>query len=309
MILIIFLILLLFSVLFAYIWLWFFKPEKASSKTLYKKGKKALKKQDYLAAKDLFSEIFLIEPNFQDVEYLLGICLQELGEYDNAKICFENILKNSPKNIQALLSMAQTLIKQEKDDEAQEFYNRVLEEDSENTICYLNLGLIQYRKQDYNAALEFFEKIKEKSEQYELAFIHIVMCKSQMCKFDDEKEYQNILNECTKLSKKKNLPKEFYNALINLYARAGKIKEAAALCKKVMMLDAENFEAYKILGLIQVIKKDFGEAKNTLSTAIHLQPKDEDLYEILSYIMCRQEDDSERQICREKYYEIVKKFI
>ena len=135
------------------------------------------------------------------------------------------------------------------------------------------------------------------------------MCKSNLCKFENEKDYLGVLNECTKISKKKNLPKEFYNALINLYARAGKINEVTALCKKVMAQDAENFEAYKILGLIQVIKREFAEAKNTLSTAVHLQPKNKELYEILSYVMCRQEDDNERQVCRDKYYEIVKKFL
>lgn len=295
--------------MFAFVWLWFFKPERESSNSLYKKGKKALAKKDYALAKDLFSQIFLIDPKFKDIEYLLGICLLELSEYDNAKICFENILKASPQNLHALLSMAQILQKQENDDTAQEFYNKALEEDNENPICYLNLGIIQYKKGDFSSALELFEKIKEKSSEYEQGLINIIMCQSQLCNFEDENECKKILEECTKLLKKKNLPKEFYNVLINLYARSGKIKEATALCKKVMTMDAENFEAYKILGLIQVIKKEFNEAKNTLSTAIHLQPKNQDLYEILSYIMCRQDDDSERQICRAKYYEIVKKFL
>lgn len=295
--------------MFACVWLWFFKSEKESCGSLYKKGKKALKKQNYTLAKDLFAQIFLIEPKFKDVEYLLGICLLELSEYDNAKICFENILKVSPNDLSALLSMAQVLRKQGKDDEAQEFYNQALEQDNENPFCYLNLGLIQYKKGDYQAALELFGKIQEKSTEYEQALINIVMCQSQLCNFEDEKECKAILDECTKILKKKNLPEEFYNVLINLYARAGKIKETTVLCKKVMMLYAENFEAYKILGLIQVIKGEFNDAKNTLSTAIHLQPKNKDLYEILSYVMCRQEDDCERRVCREKYYEIVKKFI
>ena len=309
MILLIFLILILFSSVFVGVWFWFYKNETLSCKDFYKQGMKAFKNKNYEKAKDLFSQAFSLDFKFENVEYMLGVSLLSSGDCDNARKCFENILNSSPQNFNALFSMAQIMQKDKNYNEAEEFYNKALAENDKDSECYFNLGIISYKKQDYAKALELFEKTKELSPKNIQASSYITMCQGELCNFEREKFYKNIIKEYTKIAGRKDLPKEFGISLAKVYAKAGEANKALSACKKILASDSENVETYKLLGLIQLIKKDFTEAKNALSTAINLQPKDREVYEILSYLLCQQKDVCDRQKCREKYYEMVKKFL
>lgn len=302
-------ILIIFSTFFAVIWLWFFKNENSTSpQEKYKKALKAFSKGNYKKAKELFIQVVDLDANFKDVQYNLGSCLLRLAEYDNAKSCFEAALKNSPKNFDILLNIAQTLQKQKKYDEAEEYYTKAIDENDKNFQSYLGLGILNCDKQDYNKALEYLEKAKTLAPDNIQILFYIAKCKAELCDFDINDDCQAIINEYLSMSDKKDLPAEFNVSLARIYAKSGQIAKALEFAKKALNNDSEDVEAYKLLGLIQLIKKEFVDAKGTLSTALHLQPKNQELQEILSYLLCQQDDSNERKRCREKYHEMIKKY-
>lgn len=303
------LILILFSVVFTGVWFWFFKKETITSQGIYKKGMKAFKRKNYNKAKDLFSQSFALDANNEDAQYMLGSALFELGEHNNAKEYFENVLKTSPQKFSALFLLAQILQEQENYEEAESIYKKILEEKPKDYRSYLNLGIINYRKQDYAAALNLFTQAKKLSPKNAQVSFYITICKGEICSFEKEKEIKNIIKEYSKISGKKDLPKDFNLSFTKVCAKAGKMDKAFLMCKKTLRQDSENVEAYKLLGVMHLIKRNFPEAKNALSMALNLQPRNPEIYEILSYLLCQQEDACDRKKCREKYYEMIKKFV
>lgn len=302
----VFIILIVFSVVWISIWLWFFKSGKTSGKNFLKAALKAFKQEEYTKAKELFLQIPDSEIDLE-AKYKLGLTHLKLNEYDEAKKCFEQVLKNSPKDFGALFNLAKVLHFQKKYDEALEAYSKALKEDDKNLDCYLNIGNIYYQKCEYDKALEVFEKAKEIFPDNVHVLFGVVKCKSELCDFENADESQKLIDEYIKLAKMPNLPADFNISLAKVYAKNGNADKAFEHCKNAVAVNGEDIEAYKLLGLIQLIKKEFLEAKNSLSIALSFQSNNIEVHNLFSYLFCSHESGYGLRKCREKYYELAKK--
>lgn len=306
MISLIFLILIIFSAVLFLGWFWFFMSEKSSDKNVFKAGVKAFEKGNYKKAKELLLKAPDIDTSFE-TKYNLGIVHLKLDEYDDAKKCFEQVLKSSPKNFDALFNLAQVLQLQEKYDEALEFYNKAIKENDKNVDCLLNIGNVHCKKGDYDKALEVLEKAKEILPDSAKVLFSIAKCKGELYVTENKGEYQQIIDEYNKLSGMPDLPLEFNISLAKVYAKNGDIDKALQHCKNAIEVNEEDIEAYKLLGLIQLIKKDFSGAKNSLAIALNFQSNNEETHHLFSYLFCSHEEGCALQQCRNKYYELIKK--
>lgn len=64
--------------------------------------------KDFEGAKDFLIKSYELE-QVEDVENLLGFCYFELGNFAQANVIFENLLKTNPGNINLLLNRAKCL--------------------------------------------------------------------------------------------------------------------------------------------------------------------------------------------------------
>jgi len=303
------LILIIFSIVLTTVWLWFFKNEKAFCEKLYSAGMIALEEEKYKNAKTYFSKINFIIPNFKDTGYRLGIALLNLGEYVQAVECFEGVLKTSPKNFDSLLHLAIAFQSLDEDNKAEEAYSKALKESPESGDCLFGLGFICYRQKKYKEAIEFFEKARETfADKVKLAF-YINKCNDELSPEHDDIQSKTIIEGYLEIANESNLPAEFNLSLATAYAKAGMIPSALDYCKRSLLDNPEDIESYKLLGLIQLVQMDFVATKNTISTALHLQPKNEELHNILSYVLCQQIDNCTLDKCRERYHEMIKQFL
>lgn len=309
MIILIFLMIIIFSVFLGLIWVWFFKNEAGYLSRLYMEGLNAIEKHDYSRAKDSFLKLNIINPNYEDTKYKYGFVLLKLKEYPAAKDCFEQILKASPKHFDALFGLAQVFQFQKNYDKAEELYYKALKEHEKSLECYFNLGLIFYNQKDFTKAMEFFEKAKEISPEDARVLFYINKCSDELCDYETEEEPQTIIEEYLRIADEPDLPIEFNISLAKAYAKTGQINEALIYCQNSLVINTEDVESYKLLGLLQFLKKDFVGAKNNLSTALHLQSKNKEVHEILSYVLCQQKDKCSAKKCREKYHDLIKKFL
>lgn len=302
------LILSIFTILLSLVWKWFFENTGSQSEDTFKLSEKAFKDGDYKKVKELLSNPSSSSAT-KEAKLLLGISQLQLGELDSAKAIFEQILKAMPKNFDALFNLAQVHQKQKNYDEALDIYNKALNEKKDNLNCIINVGIINYEKGKINDALEHLEKAKQISPDNTQVLFSIAKCKSALCDLDNEEACQQAIDEYAKIANSPDLPPEFNSDLARFYAKSGNIDGAMECCHKVLQIDSENIEAYKILGLIQLIKRDFAGAKAILSTALNLKSDDVEAHNILSYVLCQNEDECLRDRCREKYYEVIKKYL
>lgn len=298
--------LIIFSIVWFFVWWWFFKAGKSPTESFIKNGLKAFANVDYKKAKELLSKADNLTP---DAQYKLGMAHLALGEYAEAQACFEAVLKTSPKNFDALVSLSQTLQFQGKNDEALEIYTKALIENDKNIDCYLSIGRLYQEQGNYEKALEIFNKAKEIAPENIQVLFSIVKCKSELCDPDNEDDYQKLIDECIKLAGSEGLPSDYDTSLAKVYAKGGDIDKALESCKRAVELNEKDVEAYRLLGLIQLIKRDLDGAKNSLSMALNFQQNDSETHNVFSYLLCLQVDDCTMKKCRDKYFSLVKKHI
>lgn len=302
----IFLILIIFTVTLFLVWFWFYKGGSSFSKNLKKAIKKDLEKGNYKKAKELLLKDPDLENNI-DSKYKLGTVHMKLSEYEDAKACFDDVLKKNPKHFDAMMSLAQTFQLQEKYTEAMEFYDKASKENVKDVNCPLNMGEILYKLKDYPKALEVLEKGRELAPENVKILFSITKCKSELCNIDNKEECEAIIEEFNKLAGKEDLPDEFDISIARLYAKIGQIDDAFYHCKNATEINEENIEAYKLLGLIQILKKDFSGAKNSLMVALNFQSNNVEIHRLFSYLLCSHEDGCAMQKCRQKYYDLIRK--
>lgn len=309
MILSLIIILIVFTIVLTTVWVWFFRNETAFCEKLYASAILSFDSGKYKRARTLFAKITLLLPNFKDAKHKLGLTYIALGEYEQAVDCFENILKSNPRNFYALLQLAFAYQYMEKYDKAEEAYNKALKENEKSGDCVFGLGFIRVNQQKYAEALEFFTKAEETySDKVKLAF-YINKCHDELSTYDEETQGQEIIDGYLKIVNEPNLPKEFNISLATAYAKMGQIESAMTYCKKSLSDNSEDIESYKLLGLIQLVQKDFSTTKGTLSTALHLQPYNNELHNLLSYTLCQQIENCSLGQCRARYHELIQKFL
>lgn len=301
--------LILFSVVWFLIWLWFFKGGFSLSsfgKNLKRAIRKDIEKGNYKNAKELLLKSPDLETNLEN-QQKLGTVHLKLNEYEEAQKCFEGVLKKNPKSFEALMSLAETFKLQGKTDEAFDFYEKASKENVKDINCPLNMGEILYKRGEFEKAVQVLEAAKALSPENVKILFSIAKCKSELCSSDNLDECQQILNDFNALSGQEDLPNDFHIAVAKLYAKTGQIDNAFEFCKNAVENNEENIEAYKLLGLIQLLKKDFAGAKSSLSLALNFQYNNSEIHNIFSYLLCSHEDGCAMQKCRQKYYELVRK--
>lgn len=308
MIILVCLILLIFSIIWFCVWFWFFKGSKSFSNKVRKALDTYLEKGNYVKAKNLLLRMPDLATN-PDNKCKLGITHLKLNEYDEAKACFEQVLKTSPKNFDALFNLAQVLHSQKKYDEALDLYMKAANEQDKDINCPLNIGLIYYDQGNYSKALETLEKAKELSPDNVQVLFSIAKCKNELCNFDNEEEVNKLINEYIKLDGCADLPADFNISLAKLYAKTGEIDKALEYCQNAVDANGEDIEAFRLLGLIQLINREFSNAKGSLSAALNFQTDSAETHNLFSYLFCSHEEGCALQKCRQKYYELIKKHL
>ena len=276
------------------------------SKNLKKAIKKDFEKGNFKKAKDLLLKDPDLENNIDNM-YKLGIVHLKLNEYSEANACFDEVLKKEPKHFDALMGAAQTYQLQECYAEAMDAYEKASRENVKDVNCPLNMSYILFKTGDYPKALEILEKARELAPENIKILFAIAKCKSEICNVDNQEEYQALVNEFNALAGKEDLPDEFDITMAKLYAKTGKLDEAFYHCKNATEKNEESIEAYKLLGLIQLLKKDFAEAKNSLTVALNFQSNNDEIHRLFSYLLCSHEDGCAMQRCRQKYYDLIRK--
>ena len=302
-------IFLLFSGSLVFIWSWYLRNESEISNKIYNTAMKAYQNSKYSTAESLFLRAISVYYHNFKAHYQLGLTNLKLYKYDKAKSCFEKVIKNDANNVDAKFWLAYTMQQLKDFSEAEILYSAVLKISPAYCDCFFQLGLIEFEKEKYEDAIQFFEKAKALSYDKILCTFYITKCKDKLCKYDTKEEGKSIIEEYLKLINESVLPEGFYLALATAYAKCGNAKDALTYCQKSIESDSENYESYKLLGLIQLLYKDFEGVKNTLATAISLQSDNIELHDILSYALCQQDNMCAVKKCREKYSEIIKRFI
>ncbi len=181
-----------------------------------------------------------------------------LGKFAQAKQHLDQFFRKYPKSNlipEANLWYAKILLKENKEEEANQYFFRVINtaRDSQlRSAANFELGLYAYENEDYSRAIDFLEKaLKEKIEDEYRAQVLFYLGQSYFI----QGNYREAIEQFKKVEKFSPTPDIEYRSKLNLaisYRYLGKYKEAHKILRK--MLTAPRFRDY-----LPTIKATIGE--------------------------------------------------
>jgi tetratricopeptide (TPR) repeat protein len=100
------------------------------------------------------------ELNAQPISNFLKVAERSIdrGDFAEAKIYLEKVLKLNPKNIEALMKLGELSLHTKSFKEAEDYFSKVLDEDPERTIAWFNLGILYDEWDQKIKAIENYEQ-------------------------------------------------------------------------------------------------------------------------------------------------------
>lgn len=285
--------------------LWILKAVSTTYLDLYEKGLEALKKEDYKKASDFFIKTLKKKEDFTEAKYNLGLAYLGLEEYEKAREFFEEVLEETPDDFNTIFNLALVCQWDEDFDKALELYQKALFIDTQDIDCYLNISVIHFDKNEYEKALEYANLAKDISPSKIEILYTIARCKDEMCNYDKDAEVEPVLQAYEEILERNDLPEDFYFCLAKAYAKAGRITESAEQCYIAIEKDYFNDEAYRLLGVLQILKGEYDFARKTVNKAIEVEPDVPESYNILSYTFLGEKNIDEFNKIKLKYKNIL----
>lgn len=256
---------------------------KDNAQFYYEKGLKTFKENNFNEAKTFLLKAIKKNPNYFQATNCLCLTYFKLKDYKSAKECFEKIVSMNPNDFEAVYNLALTMQMQKSYEEAKKLYEMALKLNNKDFDSYYNLGVIGIDEKNFTVAQEHFKKALSIEPNKTPAQFYLTKCKDELCKYNNKKEEEEIINSYLKLSVKADIPEEYYITIATAYAKDGEIDKALEFCKKSIENYPDEASAYRLLGLIYIINNDLNNANANLSIAIELDANNEEGYNLIRY--------------------------
>ncbi len=103
-------------------------------------------------------------------------CYTELGRRDEAKSMLDAVLKDDPENVQALISLANILLDEHKDDDVIALCKQALSVDERNTQALQIIGEIYMGRLDFAQALPYIEQAADVQSKNDRSRFNLAAC-------------------------------------------------------------------------------------------------------------------------------------
>jgi|TARA_B110000027_G_scaffold127371_1_gene146635 tetratricopeptide (TPR) repeat protein len=261
----------------------------------------AHKEGKFEEAEQLYNEILEIQSTHPDANHNLGVLKVSLGLITEALVLFKTAIENNPNPEQFWISYINTLIKENKLEEAEINCRNAVKLKPNFTGAYNSLAIVLYKIKKLDEAEKIFKKViklkpdlieahnnlgKVLTELNRLKEAEIIIKKTIELKPDNAEAYNNLgnlqkilvkLEEAEKSFKKAiELKPNFLNAHFNLgviFLVTEKYQKAINCFEKTIKIDPNYINAYNNLGYSYGTLKKYGEAIEKYSKLLKLEPK------------------------------------
>ncbi len=141
-------------------------------------------------ALSFFQKAIELNPEDSDLNYFIGICLNNIGNYQGAMESFTKILETEPWNIPTKLKMAIIFHNLKMWDNAEEIHRSILEKNPGFADVHYHLGLSLMSQSKTEEAAESFEQALKINPDYTGAKLKLAIV--QICKADYKNALKNL---------------------------------------------------------------------------------------------------------------------
>lgn len=257
---------------------------------------------NYEKSKDIFQILAKQAPNFEMINYYLGIVLSLLGEREKAITHLRQELRQKPGNVPVMFSLGETLFKQGKTQNAINQFEDIIALKPDHILARFNLAMAYARQNrfiDAQAALEtvikadpafaraHFEKAKVFEKQFQIdnaadEYIKALTINPDYkeahfdlaCAYKKMGKPQLALEHFTTVLEFNPADDEVHYSLGEVYIQLGKFNEAVKEYKMVLELSPNHAYAHYSLGVACLRMNKLLEAAESFKKALELNPND-----------------------------------
>ena len=212
-------------------------------------AQKFIKKKDFGKALDILLEIEKKNLNDENVFFYLGLTYFEINNYKKCIFYYDKFLKKAPASVSALYNLAIAKQAVGQIEEAKEIYNNLIKKNKNNVRAYYGLFVLDlsYLSEE---KLNYLDLIKndEKLTLYEKGVINFIFSKKEKHKKNYKQELEYLKKFHSKIFKSNyeyNISSQFYyNKIINNH-----FKKFQFIKKNTVSRIREELEPIFIIGL------------------------------------------------------------
>lgn len=238
----------------------------------YQEVQSAILKKDHRSAQSFALKYLEADPEFSELRRLLvKSYIDTKKEYDAINHILI-LIKTQPDDVKLLMQLAILYQNTRQYKKAIQSYTELIRKDSANILALKNLGLLYMNEHQKDAALKVYKQLvtlfddeKDKAEYYvQMADIYMSIGENQLSLDYYKKAFQFLPTniEIIKQSRK-------------VYTRMKDVDNMLRLSKKLISMDALNYEYYQDLIELLFNLQRYDEALDYANKAMELEKKDE----------------------------------
>lgn len=209
------------------------------------------------------------EKDNSKIQNLKGMILLALGETEDARTIFNEILKKYPNDIDAHFGLAEIELYDGKFSGAENQYTEALKRQSSNRRALLSLALVCAETQRYKQAEKYLQQaIQFYSGEAEVHYLAAIIYLMQ----SDYKRAEKHARIAVEL---KGEYEDAYGLLASILYSQKKYSQVIDLCDYLIGKNRRNSSAWYLKGVSEQNLGNVEDAIETWSTGLNIQPQDE----------------------------------
>lgn len=248
---------------------------EGDAKSLFLLGNEYFRGGQYDAALVAFTQATEQDPNLAEAWYGQGRSYLKLGDSSGAAEAFREAIARSPRSAAAYVGLAQALVTHYQNDpqsspraleEALQVLDAAQRVDSGYAAIYNERGRI-FVLQGRNAeAAQSFEQARLRAPEDPVILTNLALVKRNQGEFELSRQ---LLEQAVAIAPEDARIRAEYGSVL---ARTGALERAHFEIDQAIRLEPENSVAWKALGELGYLQKDYQVAQEALSRAIEIDP-------------------------------------
>lgn len=225
--------------------------------------------------------------NPHEVYHLMGICQNNLGDFENAVRTFSTILKTDPDSLPTKLRLGISLHNLKMWDKSVALYFTILAQKPKYADVHFRLGLALLGQDKAEPAAEAFRNAIKINPDYIDAHIKLGLTQAYLGDFD------GALASFTSILERHPDFADIYYAMGIVQAASGRIQDAQAAFRKALEINPAYKDAQIKMGILHCYQGDYETAAACLREAGRIDPDDSNLQlaiDAVASIMARSPD-------------------
>ncbi len=228
---------------------------------------------------DLCFEILKENPEHFEALQLLGLSRQGRQEYDQAILCFEEMIRYYPEMASGYFNLANNYYEIRKFDQAIANFSLAAQRDPTDGHIYNNWGTVLRETGEWSEAISCFQMAINLIPDYANAYHNLGNV------LNDQGKIEGSIRCYQKAVQINPLNATHFKCLGNALRKAGKLEESLAILSEAFDRFPEDPEIYYSLGATLKAKGRFDEAEACYQKAIRMNPQLPEAYYNLGNVL------------------------